>query len=335
MRKLLIFGNGLGRAIDNDHFQLEAALQAAWNNSEILTDVQKELILRCLPAEVLDDHDINASAPKSEAELDKLQRVLAACDEISKHETDDGASWLTDDGKAFPIAIRSYLHAAASHFHLGPHTLPKEFVEPLTTWILESRSHVATLNYDELLYRSFVKSKVFNGYSCLLDGFVKHFDSSFLDRRNRDSQSYYLHLHGSPLYFNTPEGALKKASMGEVQKLQGFSSTHVVLTHVQHKASVIAASPILREYWLRLEEAMSEAESIVLVGYSGDDDHLNLLISNFFRNKRVEIVERAHADYSTQEGETERMLYWCKKLAVNSVVAHWPDSILQFTNWSS
>lgn len=332
MRKLLIFGNGLGRALDNDFFQLEVALHHAWNNPQILNETQKELILRCLPASVIEDD--TAIAPKSEAELDRLQRVLASCDEISKHETEDGASWLTEDGKMFPLAIRSYLHAAASYFHTGTHTLPASFVDPLIDWIDSSRSHVATLNYDELLYRSFVRTKLFNGYSCLLDGFVNSFDPSNLDRRYALSQSYYLHLHGSPLYYNSQTGSLHKATMSGVYQLQGYSSTHVVLTHVQHKTSVIAASPILREYWKRLEEAMNEAEALVLVGYSGDDIHLNLLISKYFREKQVEIVERGHEKYKSDDGEKLRLLFWKQKLSVNSVVAFWHDSILDHINWS-
>jgi|GEM_PF-568196 len=332
MRKLLIFGNGLGRALDNDFFNLEVALHSAWNNPQILNDTQKELILRCLPANLIEDEV--PAAPKSEIELDRLQRVLASCDEIAKHETEDGASWLTDEGKAFPIAIRSYLHAAASHFHTGTHTLPATFVDPLIEWVHNTRSHVATLNYDELLYRSFVGTSLFNGYSCLIDGFVPNFDPSNLDRKSPLSQSYYLHLHGSPLYFNSVTGSLHKASMSGVHQLQGYSSSHVVLTHVQHKTSVIAASPILREYWKRLEVAMEEAEALVLVGYSGDDVHLNLLISKYFRSKQVEVVERVHPHYLTEGGKSARLTSWKTKLSVGSVVAFWCDNILEHTNWS-
>ena len=122
--------------------------------------------------------------------------------------------------------------------------------------------------------------------------------------------------------------------MSGVHQLQGYSSTHVVLTHVQHKTSVIAASPILREYWKRLEEAMNEAEALVLVGYSGEDVHLNLLISKYFRAKQVEIVERGHAEYKTEVGKSARLAFWRNRLSVESAVAFWPDSILEHTNWS-
>jgi hypothetical protein len=331
MRKLVIFGNGLGRALENDYFQLERALHVAWNDPSILDEIQKTLILRCLPNEVFEPDE--NSAPRSEIELDRLQRVLAACDEISRHETGAGASWLTVDGRQFPLAIRSYIHRAASYFHAGGHLLPANFVKPLISWIDESRSHIATLNYDELLYRAFVGSKVFNGYSCLLDGFVPNFDPSHLDRRHPTRQSYYLHLHGSPLYYNSIHDDLRKASLNELPNIEGYSSTHLVLTHVHHKAAVISASPILREYWRRLETAMQEADGVVLFGYGGGDLHLNLLISRYFRDKQVEIVERKHAGYEKKEGKNARLNYWCAKLGVKEAFAFWLDNILEHDNW--
>lgn len=332
MRKLVIFGNGLGRALDSDYFQLELALQEAWADQSILNDNQKQLILQCLPDGVI-EKDISI-APKSEAELDRLQRVLAACDEISKHEVGAGASWLTEDGKKFPLAIRSYVHRAASYFHSGGHALPSEFVTGLVDWVHSSRSHVATLNYDELLYRAFIGSKVFDGYNCLLDGFVPDFDPSNMNRFYPSSQSFYLHLHGSPLYFNAAQGELRKSGLSDLPFLEGYSSSHLVLTHVHHKAAVISASPILREYWRRLEIAMKEAESIVLFGYGGGDLHLNLLVSKYFRDKQVEIVERGHEAYGTDIGKNSRLNYWATKLGVDAVYAFWHQNILDHKNWT-
>lgn len=131
MRKLVVFGNGLGRAIDNDYFDLEKALQTAWDNPTALDDKQRQLIWQCLPSDLLEEEKLRA--PGSEAELDTLQRVLAACDEISKHEYDGGESWLSENGKKFPFAIRSYIHCAASYFHQSPHYLPQAFVDPMIT----------------------------------------------------------------------------------------------------------------------------------------------------------------------------------------------------------
>ena len=332
MRKLVIFGNGLGRALDSDYFQLELALHDAWNDSLILSQQQKELIHQCLPFEILEDNE--NTAPQSEAQLDRLQRVLAACDEISKYQSADGANWLTDDGMQFPFAIRSYIHRAACYFHSGGHELPAEFVSPLVEWVVASRSHIATLNYDELLYRAFIGTDAFSGYGCLLDGFVPHFDPSHLDRFYPKTQSYYLHLHGSPLYHSHSDGSLRKSSLADLDFLEGFSSTHLVLTHVHHKAAVISASPILREYWRRLETSMKEADGSIFFGYCGGDLHLNLLVSKYFRDKQVEIVERRHLEYGTEIGKNERIQYWATKLGVKTVYAFWHENILDHKFWS-
>jgi hypothetical protein len=199
--------------------------------------------------------------------------------------------------------------------------------------LLESRSHVATLNYDDLLYRSFIGTSVFRGYDFLLDGFVPNFDPDHLNRWRTARQSFYLHLHGSPLYFNCENGELRKSALSELPLIQGYSSTHVVLTHVHHKAAVISASPILREYWRRLEIAMNESSGLVLFGYGGGDVHLNLMISKHFRDKHVEIIERNHDKYETKDGSRQRFRYWSNKLGVEALYAFWKDDILDHTNW--
>lgn len=331
MRKVIIFGNGVGRALDNDYFSLENALENAWDDPNVLTETQKALIRQCLPEEVL-ERDPNV-APKSEEELDILQRILAACDEIGKQERVAGPSWLTDDGKAFPTAIRRYIHRAACYFHEGPHVLPPTFTKPLRDFITSTRSHVATLNYDELLYRSFVGTDVFRGFSCMIDGFLSTFSNDNLTRKYPNNQCYYLHLHGSPLFHTLPDGNTYKVGMSGLSAIAGHSSHHLVLTHVTHKTSVISASPVLMAYWNRLAEACQEAEGIVLVGYSGGDTHLNHLIKNYVGNKQLEVVERKRPEYSTDEGNRARFAHWRNLLGVSPSI-WWYDNILSHTSWS-
>ena len=92
MRKLYVFGNGLGRALSNEDYSLSRALQSAWDDNAVLSLEQKQLIHQCLPEDVI-ENDILV-APQGEEQLDKLQRVLAACDEISKVEVAGGVGWL-------------------------------------------------------------------------------------------------------------------------------------------------------------------------------------------------------------------------------------------------
>lgn len=331
MRKVLIFGNGLGRALDNDFFDLSAALSDAWNDGEVLTPHDKLLIRQCLPPQVIEEED--QSPPRSESELGNLQRVLAACDEIAKHERSDNEGWLSEHGKRFPHAIRSFIHRSAAYFHAGDHVLPSEFTGPLIDFVAESRSHVATLNYDELLYRSFLGSKLFDGYSCMFDGFVPTFSPDRLERYNPVRQCYYLHLHGSPLYYLDTQGELRKSALRELPQIAGHSSTHLVLTHTDYKPAIINSSQILRTYWQKLYEALQEAEGIVLFGYSGADVHLNNAITVHGKEKQIEIVERNKPEYTTEEGKSARFKFWEDKLG-KSPLCYWHNNILDHRNWS-
>ncbi|MDX1742363.1 MAG: hypothetical protein R3186_02045, partial [Ruegeria sp.] len=77
VESLFVFGNGLGRALDNQFFSLQQAMQVAWDDDDILTGEQRQLIRSCLPIDLIENDD---RAPTSEEELEDLQRVLSACD---------------------------------------------------------------------------------------------------------------------------------------------------------------------------------------------------------------------------------------------------------------
>ncbi|WP_132460260.1 hypothetical protein [Rhodovulum marinum] len=153
MREVLLFGNGLGRSLNNEYFELERGLRDAWDDDEVLSEADRDLIRRCLNNEELIEGE-EEIWPRGENELDPLQKVLAACDLVRQFEREDQEGWLTARGQAFPDAIRSFIHRAACYYHRFNGSLPQNFVNPLVDFILESRSHVATLNYDDLLYRS-------------------------------------------------------------------------------------------------------------------------------------------------------------------------------------
>lgn len=175
---LYIFGNGIGRAINNDFFDLTRALERSWGEPDLLNDQQKRLIVSCLPAGLVERE---LAAPTREEDLEDLQRVLSACDTIKEIEqrVDGVEGWLSDHGKEFPVAVRKYLHMAACYFHNrgalffagnGDVNLPIGFQESLRAAIMEQGGHVATLNYDDLLYETFVNTAVFQDHR-LRDGF--------------------------------------------------------------------------------------------------------------------------------------------------------------------
>ncbi|MEX0329605.1 MAG: hypothetical protein AB3N07_12850 [Ruegeria sp.] len=325
MRDLIVFGNGLGRSLDQDYFLLDRGLQEAWEDDEILDATGRELIARCISKDELLEGNEDTEWPTGENQLGELQHVVSACDVILNFERDGGDGWLTEHGKSFPGAIRSFIHRTACYYHFFEDSLPKQFVASLTDHILKSRSHIATLNYDDLLYREFIGTKVFSGFNCMIDGFSGAFSENNLERMRPARQCYYLHLHGSPLFVTKSNGKIIKKSLSSIFHIAGHQSVHLVLTHIKFKPSIIEASPVLSAYWSKLKEAVSEVDRITILGYGGGDTHLNREIRN--SKKPVRIVER-----QTTKPIKKSKSQWTELLGSKPEIIRVP-SILEFTDW--
>lgn len=74
-RKLVIFGNGLGMALDHQHFSLQSALEDIWNRDDFLTLDQQGLIERSLG---------RPGAPEGEHELDQLHQAVTYCKALNR-----------------------------------------------------------------------------------------------------------------------------------------------------------------------------------------------------------------------------------------------------------
>ena len=212
---------------------------------------------------------------------------------------------------------------------MGKHSLPEGFAQALRGFVCSTKSHVATLNYDKLLYSAFVDTKVFDGYNCLVDGFLSgKFSPTNMDRNSKSRTSYYLHLHGSPLYYDDKNGEIRKATTAEVDLIAGDRSGHIVLTNVKYKTSVIMASPLLLHYWKMFERALDEAQRITLFGYSGFDEHLNrkISVSVSEKVKPIRVIEYAGAGT-----DAERESFW--RMKVGEVDLRRCNNILKFTDW--
>ncbi|CAM8089989.1 hypothetical protein [Klebsiella pneumoniae] len=317
-RKLIIFGNGLGMALDPEHFCLHRALQDVWNLPLFLTDVEKRLIERCLR---------RSGPPTGEDELDTLHQVVLYCKALT--EIGSGSvHWLTDDGLRFPERTSIYIHKVATRLHNYDGELPQNFINALVDFVKATRSHIATLNYDKLLYNSFIDNHIFNGYSgYLVDGMLTAgFSAEALERKYYRMFGYYLHLHGSPLFVNESNRTVK-LPRAELTINSDVPSEHIVLTHIQKKPSVIAASSVLSTYWKYLQFALFEAEEVILFGYSGLDTHLNMLIRPYIRSKNVKIIE-----WSGTGEQNEREQYWEKLLGKRVTVIRM-NTITDFTDW--
>jgi len=320
-RKLLIFGNGLGMALDPSHFSLERALKDVWNNADFLTSEHKTLIEYCYK------HD---GPPQGEHELETLYQAITHCQGLSDIGDTESEHWLTSCGQSFPEITSKYFHAVATNLHLYDKELPDDFLNSLTDFIKCSKSHVATLNYDKLLYSPFIGMNVVTGdyrSTKLVDGMIHSgFGSDSLERRYSNDFGYYLHLHGSPLFYSN-NGYYRKKSLGNLSSRDSFASNHIVLTHFSRKPSVIASSGILSTYWSYLPLVLNEAEEVIIFGYSGLDKHLNRLLNINGRNKDIRVVE-----WIGSGERSERENFWEKELG-RKVELVSMDNILEFDEW--
>lgn len=318
-RKLLIFGNGLGMALDPQHFSLTRALESVWEIDELLTPEQKQLICRCV------NHD---GAPEGEHELDLLHLAVTSCESLGKIGG-GRVHWLSEEGQKFPVMTARYIHKVATDLHNYDGELPAGFVSPLVDFVKDTKSHVATLNYDKLLYSSLIDNDIFNGYGgYLVDGMTVNqgFSEDNLERLYDRDFGYYLHLHGSPLFVNNGN-KITKLSRDKLTINSDFIGRHIVLTHVEHKPKVIAASEALSAYWNYLRFAISEIDEVVLFGYSGLDKHLNYLIRPYTKHILVKVVE-----WSGTGEFGQRQRYWKNELGEKTKLIHL-DNVLEFTDW--
>ncbi|MDP4532519.1 SIR2 family protein [Marinobacter salarius] len=320
-RSTLVFGNGLGRTLDNDFFQLRTALGDVWEHSENFTREQRELVISALP-------DTNPDRfPCSEDQLDKLQIALISADFLRSFENNE-VRWLTEESRKLPAAFKRYVHEVAAYFHMSGQNLPPAFTRPLVDFIRETTSHVATLNYDNLLYDALTQAGVLRGYyDTLIDGFTMRagFSPLHLDRHATEEKSWYLHLHGSPLYIGN-----RKLMGVERGFLSPSDTSHIVLAPVAHKPIIISGSHILTEYWNRLATALGESQKAILVGYSGTDSHLNKVINDRLPSREIAILERL-----SNETLESRQRHWHRQFPQARITIHRAESLFHFNDWNA
>ncbi|AKI03201.1 hypothetical protein IMCC20628_04531 [Hoeflea sp. IMCC20628] len=332
MRKTYIFGNGLGMAISPDAYNLTSAMSKAWDEGALAPE-QKELISACLP-----DGD---TCPTSEEQLATLQDTVSACEVLLSVRDTGAGHWLSSQGRQFPEAVHKFAYLVARQMYLAQHStgqeegnrcvLPEDFLDPLAAEIKSSQSHVATLNYDGLLSSALRNKKILGGDEPILfDGFVdKKFDRQNLFRNKRFG-AWYLHLHGGPLFAGKAKAKpfkLTEVTLSKNPKTLKNVGRHIVLTHYTHKPKIIDSSEVLSIYWEFLEMAVDESLEVVLFGYSGNDIHLNRLISQLRGTKVVRVV-----DWLGAGNKASRTKFWNEQLG-GDVELHLLEDVLTFTEW--
>lgn len=97
----LVFGNGIGMALDPKYFLLQTGLNSSY---EKFSPQEKKLIS-------LDKNDV----PSSEPELERHHLIMTACQELTSHENIN-LQWLSADGKQFPNLYQDFIYKTATHF---------------------------------------------------------------------------------------------------------------------------------------------------------------------------------------------------------------------------
>lgn len=326
----ILIGNGLGMAIDSEHFRIDQGLRYAW--SQLSNDHQNRI-----KNLITDKSELN-----SEEQLDKHYSVIQACLMLNKIEQHSNLKWLHADAKNFPDNFHSFIANTAWHYfdylnfdNVTNQNLNK-FITNLKAYIAKNNTHLATLNYDGLIYDKIVNTEVMNNQGGnLIDGFYVKTDGFHPSHLLGDNRCYYLHLHGSPLFYTDLENdIINKDSYNTYQANKSnnkYLREHLILCKTSLKMSRISSSQLLNAYWYFFKRALLQSQKIILIGYSGNDLHVNTEISNVRGGREIIIVEYSdqRMDKKTREKE------WDVKLQVgnnyfNDSNLIWLDSILDY-----
>jgi hypothetical protein len=310
MYTTIIVGNGLGMSIDSQYFKLESGLNAVTNN---LSEIDQKLI--CFH---------NGKIPKSESELEEHHKVLSACKELKKHE--NSIDCLTDNGKCFPEVYQNFIYKVAKHFYDynidSKHESFNFFIDNLSRFIEKNRCHIATLNYDKLLYKALIEKKILKGYDGhLVDGIhnTSGFNRENLMRFFGKKFGWYMHLHGSPAFYTDyieDEESINKCEPRNLPESFRFETNehhHIVLASTKLKSSIISKSTLLDCYFDFFISALNESNRVILFGYSGSDDHVNSEVKRWLSNKNSQDICQI-IEWKNNESENQKREFWKEKL---------------------
>ncbi len=333
MRKTVVFGNGLGMALDPEHFTLASAFSTIWNE-ESLDDISKKMLLQCIGQK--DD-----TPPQSEDELLRLHSFLKSFTDLKSFETTE-IEILQDKVRNFDVAVKKYFTKVAMYFHGHDVKISDEFKANFALFVRHNSAHVATLSYDDLVSQMILDESLhvddlgssYGPTFTLVDGFcgtpLKFSERNLVRLYDSSNHSWFMHLHGSPLYVQNGSqvNKLKKSEIDEtLSQDPEVLGSNIVLQHFDVKAEIITQSNLLASYWTYFNRALSESNEVVFFGYSGFDKHLNILIDIFLGRDgtTVKVVEWSGSKNSKE--------YWKGKLknGTDENIEHVPlDSIMEF-----
>ncbi len=302
---LFIFGNGIGNNICPKEFSLLNAINDILNNSG---STYGQEFKDYVNTEIIKDLSF------SEDDLEKLH-FIADC--ISTFQEDAKKLGLLniENVESFIDNSQRFIHDIGCHFFEKSLAVQgesekkykiaslKTFLNYLKDYMQKNLTHVATTNYDAFLYSFFIDNKIVDGYSgTLIDGLTDSgFTSNNLERYCSGKLGYYLHLHGSPLFYTDNGSEIKKHSFSKNQKkINNINKTnnkyeHIVLSHSKYKNKIIASSELLSTYQEYFKLSLKESNNIYIIGHGCKDKHITDLVLKEAKsnpNKKIYIYHR-------------------------------------------
>lgn len=327
MAATILVGNGLGKAIDSNHFDLRTGLEVSWNSF----DEAAQRIISLGQGQPL----------TSEDDLESHQELMTACRNlVSFGDENTNINWLSDEGVQFPDIYQNFIYRTAKHyFDYASGEAINEFIDnfdSLRNKLSQDNDvvHIATLNYDKLLYGALIDREILAGYRNfgLVDGFHV-WDSGFSSdnlRRTHCNFGWYLHLHGSPVFY-TENNQVNKVMLTEGipdnPVNNGRVHDHIVLAQTEKKPEIIANSILLQTYGDFFNRALNQSDQLHIVGYGGGDKHVNAAIQQWVLDKK-RARDSIHIFVAVRIGSQKSEEDWRRILVPNNVTQD--DSFLNF-----
>lgn len=305
----ILIGNGLGMAVDANYFKLNAGLNFAWQK---LSEEQQNTI------RLIENKTITGNVEERlKHHYDAIQAIIT----LTKIKKNTNQEWLHHNAVDFRRYFRSFITNAASYFFDYETGFEENisslqnFIQNLKNFIEINNTHIMTLNYDRLIYEQIVncdrlKEKLTDGFNPRDGGFKRQILENYYGCRG-----YYLHLHGSPLFYSDViNKVINKDSYYDYPNNinnKNYLRNHIILCATSQKPTRITSSSLLKAYWYFYQKALAQSEKIILFGYSGNDPHVNSVLTKHLSEKDIIVVE-----YSGLDDIKSRRIFWEKKLAL-------------------
>lgn len=306
-RWMILIGNGLCRAFDDENFHLDkivGSLKKGCNFKKISSSLK---LLETKGGLNIEDS------------LGVLYNLSHVRGDLVSDDGSDDVKVVLQNGESLRIPrpeklkINEYFYALISQIKDASNSLytnesfcsyVDKFLEFLKFYNEDIFLDLATLNYDTSLYRKlFSQEWVQKSY---VDGFLRRRgtnegDSQVTTKHDicrrilRYSRSRYLHLHGSYLFVKQSEGLFRKHRYGFFPgSSEEFLNSVIILTNQREKYRSIKYLDVLNEYNMSFGNSLDRCEKLIVFGYAGGDSYLQeaikVRLANRSRKKPLELL---------------------------------------------